>query len=105
MDIDEPATVMLYETICEDAHEPGQHDEIGTIAVDHLRECGVKRGAVGIVAMGHHSGSDAVFFGDSQTTGIGLVADDRNDLTGQLGFQQRLHVAATTGDENDDLFH
>jgi len=40
-----------------------------------------------------------------QPFGIRAIADHRRDAAGQFRFQQRLHVAAAPGNENDDIFH
>ena len=105
VNIDQLAAVALDEMVGEDAHEARQCDHVGRMAVYRCGQCGIEGCAVRIVPVRHDGGRDAVRLGDLQSLRIGAVADDRRDAAGQVRLQQRLHVAATAGDEDDDVFH
>ena len=66
---------------------------------------GIKRFPVGMVAVRYHCRGNAMLAGNLQPVGIGAVADHRCNRACQFGLQQRLHIAATSGDQDDDFFH
>ena len=51
MDVDQPPGVTLDERIGEYAHETGEHDEVGPVAVDRFDQRGVECSAVGVTPM------------------------------------------------------
>ncbi len=109
MDVDEPAIEAAHEVGAEDAHEAGQRDDVGAVAVDAFGE-GVVEGVAGREgAVIDDLGRDAALARELQAGGVGAVADDGGDacvpsLVG-AGANDRLHVGAATRDEDDDVLH
>lgn len=105
VDVDEPAVIMQHKICREDAHETGQYHEVGLVSVDRLCQGGIEAGAIRIFAMRHDGGLDAMCLCGLQASGIRAVADYRRDVAGQFRVQQRLHVAAAPGNQDDDFLH
>ena len=59
VDVEHAALVARHEFRRQDAHEAGQHDQVGRVAVDGLGQRRVERGAVGEGLVVEHRGGDA----------------------------------------------
>jgi hypothetical protein len=73
MDVHQAALVAPHEILAEDAHEAGQHDEVGRVAVDLGGQRGIEQLARGMFGMRHHGGGNAVGAGRLQPLGIALL--------------------------------
>ena len=109
MDVHQPARIPIDKTSREDAHETRKYHDIRSVGVDACGQRGVKIGALRISAVIDALGRNIVFAGESQTLGIGPVADDRNNPRGpsfqRTGIDDRLHIAAAAGNQDDNVFH
>jgi len=109
VDIEHAPCVMFHEGRREDAHETGQHDQVGGKAVDHGLQRRIELFAAGKILVGNDSGRYPVFRGKNQSLGIGPVTDDGGNtgrpLLGLRRAHDRFHVAAASGNEDNDIFH
>lgn len=100
---------MAYEAVAQDAHEAGQHDEVRRESVDALAQRGVEGVAVGKGSVVHTTSGYTGLLRSFQPRRRGPVADHggNSDRQGSrsAGGDQRLHVAAATGNENDNFLH
>src|SRR4051794_27793573 len=102
MNIDQAARETFQKSVTENAHESRQHDEIRFSACDCIGQRCVKIGTRGKTRMAHHLSVDAMSRGDSETGRVGLIGDHGTDLRRQARLQQRLHIAAAAGNQDDD---
>ena len=105
VDIDQLAAIARHKICGEDAHETRQHHKVWMEIIDELGKRSIETVAIRVVAMLDDGGRNSMRLRDLQSPGIRAVADDRRDAAGQPRFQQRLQVAAATGNEDDDVFH
>src|SRR5262249_17961525 len=73
---------------CEQAHEAGEHDEVGLVLGDRLGELVVPRGAVRMVAQCDSERGDAGGPGALHRGASGHVGARRDDLPRELGVVQ-----------------
>ena len=109
MDVDQPAVAAAHEARAENAHEAGQRDDVGAVALDALGEGVVEGVAAREGAVIDDLRRDPALARERQAGGIGAIADDSGDarvpsLVG-AGAHDRLHVGAATRDEDDDVLH
>lgn len=109
MDVHQPALIPIDKTGRKDTHETREYHDIRSMGIDARSQRHVKLGALRISAVIDALGRNIVFAGESQTLGIGPVADDRNNPRGpsfqRTGIDDRLHIAAAAGNQDDDVFH
>ncbi len=106
MDVDQAAFVMGAEGGREDAHKSGQHDQIGLMAVDQFHHGAVEGFAVGEVFVVQRGGIDAARCRPRQSGGVFVVAQYGADVRIRNGgFDDGLHIAAASGNQDDDVFH
>src|SRR5258706_5421036 len=105
MNIDKPSAVANDEIVGEDAHESGEHDQLGFKFINFFCKRCIERSGVRIGAMRDDACRHAVALRSRESRRRGLVTDYRSDRDGQSCCEQRLHVAAATRNQNDDLFH
>ncbi|MNN34263.1 hypothetical protein D3C81_1480630 [compost metagenome] len=109
VDIQQPARIAVDKTRRQDAHEAGQHHQVGRMGIDGLGHRGVKRGAVGELAMVDHAGGNALLLRELQPGGIGPVRQHRchagRPATARAGPDDGFHVGATPGNQDDNFFH
>ncbi len=109
VNIERAAGIVAGEAWREDAHKARQHQHRRRVGIDGLSQCRIKRLATGIGGMWHHMCGDACLLGAQQTRRIGAVADDRGnprrDVCSRAVLNQRLQIAALTGNEDDEIFH
>ena len=109
VDIEHAPRVMLDEGRRQDAHETGQHDQVGGVAVDHGLQRRIELLAAGIILVGNDSGRYPMFRGKNQSLGVGPVTDDGGNtgwpLLGLRRAHDRFHVAAASRNEDNDIFH
>ena len=60
---------------------------------------------LGVSAVIDDARGDAVLLRDREPGGLRFVADHRGDRDRQPRLEDRLHVAATPRDQDDDVFH
>ena len=110
VNIEQAPLIVANKALCEDAHEARQHHQIGRVSINALGQ----RSVEGFPAAGEsrvidHRRRNTLLRSGFEALGIRPVADDGSNAHRQVAAtdrcQQRLHVAATTGDENDDGFH
>lgn len=87
-------------------HEAGQHDEIGFIRGDSVRESAIPVGALGEVPHAQDERRDARVAGPVQCEDFTPVGADGHDLRAVAGvasrIEQRLQVRATARNEHDE---
>src|SRR5574343_1174401 len=109
VDIHQAAFVVAHEAFAEDTHEAGEDDQIGRKTVDALGQRGIEGLAPGEGLVVDVMRGDAGLGCCLQALGIRPVADHGGDVDGQIagvaGGDQRLHVAATAGNQDDDILH
>ena len=71
VDIQHAAGVVLDERRRQDAHEAGQHDQVGRVAVDFGLQYGVELGAGGVILVRHHRRRNSVRGRERQPGGVG----------------------------------
>ena len=106
MDVEQATSVATDEGIGEYPHEAGQYHQIRRQGIDQLGQGRVEGlpGRVSLVIQ--YPGCNAVTGGKLQTAGVRPVGDDGdNACTGDLRPDDGFHVAATAGDENDNIPH
>src|SRR5688500_15846763 len=102
MDVHEAPGEAADEAVPEDSHETGEHDEIGGVPLDLVAQCASEGGAVGVSAMSDDMSGDPVRVRGGESCDAGHVADHCGDIGGELGPEQRRHVAAAAGNEDDE---
>ncbi len=109
MHVDHATRVAIHKAVGQHAHEAREHDEVRLEAVDFARERRIEQLAAVETAMSHHRGSNAVRLREAQASGIGFIGNDRPDARrpalASACAHDGLHVAAASGDQNDDVFH
>ena len=109
MNVQHAPGVMIDEARRQDAHEARQHDQVGREAVDDLRQGGVETVAVGKALVVDHRGGNAVRGGKFEASCVGAVGDHGGNAPGPTlgltGTNDGFHIRATSGNENDDVFH
>lgn len=109
VDVHQAPCVTADETFAEDAHETGQHDQIRRKTVDALGQGGIEGLPPGKGLVVDVMRDDAGLGGCLQPCRIGPVTDHGGDVDGQIagiaGGDQCLHVAATAGNQDDDILH
>ena len=98
VDVEHATGIAVDEHRGENAHEAGQDDQVGRMAIDDLDQRSVIGLAVVVFLMGQHHGVDAGFLGAHQAVGVAAIGDHGNDLAAQLivslRIDQGLKVAA-----------
>ena len=111
VDIDQTPSVMRDKTRGQNSHEARQNDQRGLPRVDGASQRGVEFFARCELPVVHDAGSDIEPGGDSQTLGLGTVADDAGN-PGAETFLPVLrtrrvydggHVRAFAGNHNHDV--
>src|SRR6185437_11517886 len=106
VDVQHPSRVALHEIGAQNAHEAGEHDEIGLARVDRFAERGIEGGARRECAMVDDRGCNAVSLGMREPRRIRAIADDVRDRALELGhirrIDQRSEIRSAPGDENGD---
>ncbi len=106
MDVDRASDPRREHGGIEDAHEAGEHDEIGRLVGDAREEIRIEARAIGIAARIERERRDAGFFGAPERLRVCLVARDQHDLDRHapraFGFDQRLEIGAAARRENGD---
>ena len=109
MDVEHPPVVARDERGRQDAHEAGQHDEVGRVRVDGVGQRRVEGRAIGERPVVEHAGRDAGILRDRQPAGVGAVAEDGDDparpLLGQGRAHDRVQVRALTRNQDHYSFH
>jgi hypothetical protein len=75
VDVQHAAGVVLDEGHGQDAHEAGQHHQVGREAVDGLLQGGVEGFARREFLVVDHGGRNAVRLREREPLGVGLIAD------------------------------
>ena len=83
VEVDDPIGEPAEEAHREDAHPPGEDDEVGTEPGDDVGEAGVVVGAGLAVVAPDVDGGDAGGAGPGEGAGVGAVGHDGDDLGGQ----------------------
>ena len=109
MNIDDTVFVVLHEGWCQDTHKAGQNDEVSTDLIDFLLERLVKTFAGGKGLAFYNHGWNTLALRKLQASGIGFIANHCSDFCCPLlalrGLNDGLHVAATSGDKDNDFLH
>jgi len=109
VDVQQPAGVARDELGRQDAHEAGQHHQVGLVPVDLLGQRGVEGGAIGMRAVVQTDRGDALRLRPGQPARLRTVADDGNDgggpALGLAGLLDGFHVGAPAGNQDHDAFH
>ena len=100
MDVEQPALVAPCERRGKDPHESRQRDEPRRVPVDLGRERFVEPFARRVRGVRDDRDRQAARPRELDPGGVGAVADHGRDRNTRL--DQRPHVAAATGDEDDD---
>jgi hypothetical protein len=102
MDVEQAALEAGDERRPEDAHVAGEHDQVGPVALDFVRQPRVVRRAVGVVVMIERDRDEAAFPRRSEPGGLRPVADHGDDLDRQAGVGDRQEIAAAPRQQHDD---
>ena len=110
MNVHDPPTKCLKHWLLDDAHIAGEHDEVHTGFLQEsdgfLFQCWFQLGFE--LALADKVSRDPSFAGALQNQGIGPVAQNHHDLTGNAATSDRFHdrvaVAAGTGAENANAY-
>lgn len=106
MDVDEAARIMPDKARRQHTHEAGEQNVVGLVAVDLGHQRGVEGLAAGEILVIQRPGGNALALGPLQPCRIGTAGDDSHDPRGPLlaltGLDQCLHIAAPTGDQDDN---
>mmetsp|Transcript_42317 Transcript_42317/g.99297 ORF Transcript_42317/g.99297 Transcript_42317/m.99297 type:complete len:254 (+) Transcript_42317:3155-3916(+) len=109
MNIEQTAGIARREAGRQDAHEAGQHDQVGREPVNDARQLGIKVLATRKGLVVDHGRRDAVRRREREAAGLGPVADDRRHLgrpaLGLAGLHDGLHVGASAGNQNHHALH
>ena len=109
VDVEQATFVMTHEIGRQNAHETSQHDQIGCKTVDAFSQRGIEGFAPGKCLVVDVMRCDSCLGGRLQTFGIRPVADHGSDIDRQIagiaGGDQRFHIAATAGNQDDDILH
>ena len=106
--VDEVRRERADDTGRQQAHEAGEHDEVGRVLPDAVQQRGAPRLAVGEVAGGDDEGRDAeaLRVGETRRIPVGPDGDDARGEAGLVrGREQREQVGAGPGDEHEDREH
>jgi hypothetical protein len=100
---------MLDEGRGKDAHEAGEHDQVGLEAVDGFLQGGIEGLARSEGLVVDHGGRDAVRLREREPLCVGLIADHGgNPGRPLLRFARPhdgLHIAASARNKDHDIFH
>ena|GEM_PF-2742792 len=106
MDIEQTPRVMPDEIFAKHPHEPGQHDQVGCVNINGSPQGVIEPVSVGIIGMRDNRRLDTLARRKRETGGIGAITDDRRDArAGNIRPDDGLHVAAPTGNKDDNGFH
>ena len=96
----------LHDLAIEDAHETGQHQQIGAAGGDAIEQVEVEGAPVRVAARVQRQRGDICRFGQPQRTGVGLVAGDQHEFDRQFAAfarsEQRGEIAAAARGEDGD---
>ena len=109
MDIEHASSIMLDACCRQNTHESGQHNQIRRKTINHGAQRSVELFAIRIVFISHDSRCNSMAGGKLQTFSVGAVANHGGDAGGPLfglgSAQNSFHVAATTGDQDNNASH
>src|SRR5207249_8566217 len=96
MNVEQTIAIARDELCSQDAHESGEYDEIGNKRADGVGERVIEGFPVGERKVIDNRGWYVVPGGDGKTRGVGAIADDADDASGNgaraLGVEDRCHV-------------
>ena len=109
VNIHQATGVVADKTIGQDAHETGQNDQIRLETINALGQRRIEGGAPGKALVVNVMGDDSRLGGSFQALGIRSVTDHGSDVDRQVasiaGGDQRFHVAAAAGNQDDNILH
>lgn len=105
MDVHHPSGVTRDEALAQDAHEPGESDPIGRVTIDAFGERRIEVGARRESTVIERLDRNACCPRDVEAGRLRVVAQYGCDVQIGCCTQDRLHVAAASGDQNDDPVH
>lgn len=110
VDVEQPASKGLAEWGGENAHEAGEHDEVGRMGLDGLGQCVIESLTRRKSLVIDDLGMNASRLCHGQALSLGTVGDHRSHIDGPTPCIERIqdghHVAAASGDEHDQSgFH
>jgi hypothetical protein len=105
MDIHQPAFIALDKILFQKVHETGKYHQIRVVSAHRFRQRGVERLSVRIGPLIHHSGFKPASFCDVQGRYIRAIADDCSCSDRKPGVDQRLQIAAATGNQDNKGIH
>jgi len=104
MDIDQSSGKMLHETVGEDTHETGEHDQINLQCIEPLDQRGIEGLAADESRRRENLDRQAQLTGTRDAGRIGAAGNDHHHLRRPVfiaaGCGQARHVAAVAGDQN-----
>ena len=107
VNVEQAAIVVAYKRGRENAHETGQHHEIRRVGINRGDQRGVEGFARGVVAVRQGKRRHATCTRGGEAVGLCAIADHSGnpggELIGVLGSEQGFHVAAASGDQDDQL--
>ena len=106
MDIDQAVFIMGAEFRSQNAHKARQYNQIGLIGIDFFHHGLIKCQTRVEVFMVQTVGGYTALCRPCQS-GCGLVVAQYgcNVGIGNIGIHNRLHIAAASGNKDDDIFH
>src|SRR5471030_2289233 len=100
MDVEKAVGVARDEPRREDAHEPGEGDPFGRMLRDLSGQRRIETLAGAVLLIPDDRSRHAAGCGDRETRSLRPVADYGRNR--QAGVEDRLHIAAAAGDEDDE---
>ena len=104
MDIDQSSGKVLHESVGEDAHETGEHDQINLQCIEPLDQRGIKGLAAGEGRRRENLDRQPQLTRTHDAGRIGATGNDHHHLRRPVfvaaGCGQARHVAAMAGDQN-----
>ena len=106
MDVDQAVFIMCAEFRSQNAHKARQYNQIRLIGIDFFHHGLIKcQTRVEVFMVQTVSGNTAFCRPCQSGCGLAVAQYGCNVGIGNIGIHNRLHIAAASGNKDDDIFH